>query len=155
MACALFWSDRPNPAMTWGHRTHAATYGRGVLKQFVRLLPFLLGHSKFEHAATGDCNAALDAGFGAFLFGCHDVGLRQQTLFAFKTLVSEPNVALIANAIPLFGLAVTMEHLLTQVAKMHGGKMLRPNPAAAKKPQYILPRGVAMLFSLASVVMSV
>jgi hypothetical protein len=126
-----------------------------VLFVVVHLLPFLLDHSKFEYAATRDCNSALYAGFGAFLSGCYDVGLRQQTLFAFKTLVSETNVALIANAIPLFGLAVNMEHLLTQVAKMHGGKLLRPNPAAAKKPQYILPRGVAVLFSLASVVMSV
>jgi hypothetical protein len=126
-----------------------------VLFVVVHLLPFLLDHSKFEYAATGDCNAGQVAGFGAFLSGCYDVGLRQQTLFAFKTLVSESNVALIANAIPLLGLAVNMEHLLTQVAKMHGGKMLCPNPAAAKKPQYILPRGIAMLFSLASVVMSV
>jgi hypothetical protein len=126
-----------------------------VLFVVVHLLPFLLDFSKFEYAATGDCNAALFAGFGGFLSGCYDVGLRQQTLFAFKTLVSESNTALIANTMPLLGLAVNMEHLLTQVAKMHGGKTLRPKSAATKKQQYILPRGVAMLFSLASVAISV
>ncbi len=56
-----------------------------ILYVLVSVVPLADSARKFVYADTGECNALMSAGFGAFVSGCYDMSLRQQVTSSLKT----------------------------------------------------------------------
>ena len=117
-----------------------------VLYVGVSFAAFWLYVLKFQYEGI-DCYA-LTAGFGSFELGCYDVGDRQQTVYAFKALVSNSYLSLWANMTPMVGLAAGLDHLATLLATQYGEHIV---PVATIDRQLPLPKAMTIITSLISV----
>jgi hypothetical protein len=119
----------------------------------ISLLAFYLYIGDFKYERGGDCYSERHEGFGAFSYGCFDIGDRQRTVYAFKSLISESLPSLYSNMTPILGLAFGLNHLLKIIAAR--GRQQIPDTIGnlADAKQHRLPKKVAVFTSLVSVIL--